>query len=234
MTFRKASNDRAQQREQVTIPAAQPVIVCLQSVLFKLQPGLVLTHKPPPTTSSRPQKFTFRTCVALLTVAVPAAAVAVFASRGGSVPQPIRQPAILAETSTPGPRVSFESPPPGAPAGVQTRQNSGVATQQQAPAMPLRQQVAYAQEVMMQLRGAVWYGLRHASVEGRARLPPAVFHVTVAQGRQADPLLVPCCSLPFEIRRSMQQFSVSLFRWNHHPSFYSYPSGRSRACVSLL
>lgn len=164
---------------EVVVPSAQPVLVCLQSLLFKLQPGLTLSNKPPATAAAcapRPAASALR-ATAALAVAVPAAAVAVYAAHSRGVPLPWSQPATVAVSATQA------SEPLSQPSTEQRRERGGAAPQRQVEA-PMQQQVAFAKDVMMQLRGAVWHGLRRHDASGRGDAFPAVFHVTVAEGAQ--------------------------------------------------
>lgn len=180
--------------EEAMVPAAQPLVVCLQALIFKLQPGISLTHKPPPTTVApvaSPITSAVRATAVALAIAAPAAAVAMFAARSQGVPLPwiphlSGQPVVLAASATP------RSSNGDAASNRTAEQEStpGSAAQQQWTEAPLWQQVAFAKDVTMQLRGSVWHGLRHSGALGRGSSYPAVFHVSVAEGAlPAPPLL---------------------------------------------
>lgn len=165
---------------EVVVPSAQPVLVCLQSLLFKLQPGLTLSNKPPATAvacAPRPVASALRATAVALAVAVPTAAVAMYAAHSRGVSLPWSQPATVAVPATQA------SGPLSQPSTEQRRERGGAAPQRQVEA-PMQQQVAFAKDLMMQLRGAVWHGLRRHDASGRGDAFPAVFHVTVAEGAQ--------------------------------------------------
>lgn len=184
------------------MPAAQPVLVCLQALLFKLQPGMTLTHKPPPTTVTPPASpviAAIRATAVALAVAVPLAAVAVFAARSRGAPLPLssqlaRQPVALAASATTG---SSNRDALTKPSAEHERAPAAAAHKRRTEA-PLWQQVAFAKEVTMQLRGSVWHGLRHSGAGGRSSSYPAVFHIAMAEGVLPAPPLLNLHGSPWE------------------------------------
>lgn len=171
----------------MSIPSAQPVAMCLQTLLFKLQPGITLTHKPPPIRVASPRSPVatgLRTAAAFLAVAVPAAAVAAFTAHSG-VPLPWShrlpgQPAVQAALKAtgavqPDERAAGESTASRRAPSSSTRPHTHIE-------VPLLQQVAFAKDITMKLRGQLWHGLRRGVDSGHTSTYPAVFHVTVAEG----------------------------------------------------
>eukprot|EP00892_Ulva_mutabilis_P007120 jgi/Ulvmu1/4780/UM020_0065.1 len=210
LTFRRPQVDAHGEAAEVSIPSAQPVVLCLQAVLFPLQPGMTLTHKPAPTQAAVPCSHVataLRTAAAALAVAVPAAGAVVFAaqSRGGHLPwtsrlpgQPAVATAVVPGVDQPPPRTADDSPA----AQQEELHSTAPRTAQQ---VPLRQQVAFAKDVAAQLRGQVWHGLRQGPAAGQDSADPAVFYVTAAEDGQ----VVDIVALSAPARRLLPQLPIS-------------------------
>lgn len=187
--FRKPTDAGPEHWPRVHVHSVQPVLACVGTILFGLSPGLTLSNKPSGHRHhvSAAQRIGGLSGAAIL-AAIPAAAAAVAVSFGrqpmwmapsmcatwtrtqpSAVPSEPRQPEAVQE-DVPEAKSSVE---------VTTGVYGTVAVQQQ-PSVPVRQQVAMAKDLMLQLREQLWHGLETPK-RGRHAYP-AVFHVSLSPG----------------------------------------------------
>ena len=219
--FRRPAAGRPENWASLRVQTVQPVLTCIGSVLFGLSPGLTLSNKPSAlkthVSAARQAKDLLRG--AALLAAVPAAAtVAALCSSQQrawlqNVPGLAWSPRLAPAVSVqPAQLEATQGTLPGSNAvsAAGTQEHRHVAQPQSV--VPVRQQVAMAKDLMLQLRENVWHGLE-APRQGN-HTPPAVFHVSMSPGAS----LAVAASYPL-VSRLPEAFSCGVGQahhdWNH-------------------
>jgi hypothetical protein len=208
------------QQTTATLHSLQPILTCMQLVLFGVQPGLRLANEPaaicaPPQARALPWF-----AIGMATLAAAAApAVAMVAAAAASTQPPgwARQVPGHAwmwehavDASTHLRRCSSTNTTDVDPAAHGTsikplaRPTTPTPSTEASAIVPLRQQVAFAKDLMLQMRGCLWHGLDTHTSGSPAQ--PGVFHVVASAGELAlmsfashggpPALRAPPCSRP--------------------------------------
>lgn len=195
--FRKPTDGPPEDWPSLQVKSAQPVLTCVGSVLFGMSPGLTMSNKPSAHKHhvSATQRALNLIGGAAILAAVPGVA-AIASLSSGKQPswmQHVPGTAWAHRLSTPL-SVQPEAPQGSLPVAISSTQSgtgadSPVAEQQSA--VSVRQQVAMAKDLMLQLRECLWYGIETPKREQYAY--PAVFHVSLSPGTSLVSHVIIAC-----------------------------------------
>jgi hypothetical protein len=188
--FRKPSDANPEEWPTIQMKSVQPVLTCVAAVLYGLSPGLTMSNKPRAHRHhvSVAQRAGRLLQGAAILAAFPAVAMvaSLFSGEEPSLKQPgsagthsLPMPATLAADSS-EPLVPQIALPEASPATHSATPKCSSCAPAHQPAVPVRQQVAMAKDLMMKLADRVWYGLEKPKRGQQAY--PAVFHVYVSPG----------------------------------------------------